>query len=81
MHLFMLCATINLTFQNFFGSEQIRCLSDQNLANYILTEENTCCMLSNADHSTLMLNMLLQFCHTGCESEQEDGTGESDNDS
>lgn len=29
----------------------------------------------HADHSTL------QFCHTGCESEQEDGTDESDNDS
>ncbi|CAH3107136.1 unnamed protein product [Pocillopora meandrina] len=35
-----------------------------------------------ADHSTLLLkNMLLQFCHTGCESEQEDGTDESDDDS
>ena len=36
----------------------------------------------HADHSTLLLkNMLLQFCHTGCESEQEDGTDESDDDS
>ena len=36
----------------------------------------------HADHSTLLLkNMLLQFCHTGCKSEQEDGTDESDDDS
>lgn len=36
----------------------------------------------HADHSILLLkNMLLQFCHTGCESEQEDGTDESDDDS
>ena len=31
----------------------------------------------HAEHSALLLkNMLLQFCHTGCVSEQEDGTDE-----
>lgn len=34
------------------------------------------------DHSALLLkNMLLQFCHTGYESGQEDGTDESDDNS
>ena len=36
----------------------------------------------HADHSTVLLKkILLQFCHTGCESEEEGGTDESDDDS